>query len=217
MGRKGRVYRREETGLAIVRGNFKLGDDTLAINPGPSSLCPADAAGLCKITQFCPEALCYSKRDEILYPKVLAFRMKQMEYWQTHRDHPKDVIKDFDYILGKMRVQTNWLRMCVASELYTSQDWALTDVLAWHLRKKWDIDTYGYCSVPTHPYRNLNWVVRGSGHGKSPCGDTIVIPHGMDVPEGYVLCPLDCGSCLFCKEPTYRRIAFRVHAKRKKV
>lgn len=217
MRRISRAYHREETGFSVVRGNFKLGKDTLAINPGPSVMCPSDEADLCMITTFCPEAYCFSKRDEKRYPRVFEFRLNQKQYWDEHVKHPKDIIKDFDWLMKKLRVPINWLRLCVSSDMFSHYDWAASDVLAHHMRKRWDVGTYGYCAVPWHPYENLNFVVRGSGHGNSPCGDTIVISHSAPIPRGYVECPMLCDSCLWCKEETYRRIAFRVHATRKMI
>ena len=65
-------------GNVFSYGNLKLPRSTAIFNITSSKDCPSAKLGLCNIA-----SICYAKKAERLYPKVLPFRRRQTEFWDS--------------------------------------------------------------------------------------------------------------------------------------
>ena len=77
MGKDKSKYRNEE-GIRFRIGSLVYTHETAISNMGAAYDCPSDAQGLCDCSD-----VCYGKKAERLYPKVLPARRRQETMWKT--------------------------------------------------------------------------------------------------------------------------------------
>lgn len=203
-------YPKGPHGMELSCGNDKLGDDTLIINPGPAALCPSEAFRMCEVCNSGKP--CYALKFEIFRPNVLAYRLRQFEYWRRTSIETK--LRDLEYVLLQYKMRGHkirWLRVSEAGDINGLDDIRTIAELA-KLAKKYGVRTYLYTArrdMAEHLKRDLPFSVKGSGF-RLQNGETCVIRKEEPVPEGFKVCPADCRTCHLCKVGK-TNVAFRLH------
>lgn len=183
-------------------GNDKAGDDTLLLNMGSASLCPARSQ--CRVLQA--GAKCYPSQVERLHRVVRAFRDRQEGYWR--QTAPEQIAAD---LLAKIRGREPPVRFLRFNESGDFWDQACVDKLSYiakALRAAAGITTYGFTARDDLDFSRAEFLVKGSGHDRANNGRSIVVGNEAAIPADYVRCPEDCRVCDICKRGTKVNVAF---------
>lgn len=182
-------------------GSDKTGDDTLLLNMGSATRCPA--------RDRCPVLLgqrkCYPAQVERLHPEVKLFRDRQAAYWLS--TPAERIVADILAKIDGRSPPTRFLRFNEAGD-FSSQ--ACVDKLS-HIAailRQQGIVTYGFTARDDLDFSAVDFLVKGSSHGQGNNGRSVVIGPGDRLPAGYVLCPENCRSCDLCMRDTKVDIAF---------
>jgi hypothetical protein len=209
--------------LEISNGNSKLGNDTIILNMGAAHECPSAKLGLCKLG-----SKCYALKAEKLYPTCRPYRDRQAAYWQnTGADA---ICADFDAwfkahpIIAK---RVKWLRFNEAGDFYTQACVDKLDKVAKHLRKTYNVRTYGYSARADLDFSKASFACKGSGHDSGNNGKTMAYKFTAKEVKGikgnpkmlpfqynqdkFRVCPMDCKICDACKVKNGVNICFPLH------
>jgi len=196
--------------LKVKRGNLKVGRDTLIINMGPATNCPARY--LCKVREDC-----YALRDEKFYgPGVLKYRQQQQRFWKS--SNTVKIRWHFNKLFAlhpELRAEIKYLRFNESGDFWSQDCIDKLNVIAAHLRDTFGIITYGYTARADliEHLRICSFLVKGSGYDIGNNGMTIVIDNISELPEGFEICPGKCAECDLCKVDNKINIAFFNHVK----
>jgi hypothetical protein len=183
-------------------GNDKAGGDTLLLNMGSATRCPARAR--CRV--LLDGRKCYPGQVERLHPVVKAFRDRQEAYWQATAG--ERIVADILVKIGLRDPPTRYLRFNESGD-FGSQ--ACVDKLSFIARALKDaagITTYGFTARDDLDFSRAAFLVKGSGHDRGNNGRCVVVGAADAVPDGHVLCIEDCRVCDICKCDSKVDIAF---------
>lgn len=194
----------------ITFGNHKLGDDTAIFNMGPALTCPAKELKMCQLIATCK---CYAEKAEILYgERVIQHRKNQGNFWKSTDKH--DILQNIFRRINARKKETRYLRFNESGDFSIQADIEKLSYIAEAL-KTINIVTYGYTARYDLDYRDIKFLVKGSGWNREEInGTTTVIGKNDSIPEGFILCPgkkQSCATCNLCKVDTKLNIAFRKH------
>jgi len=194
--------------LEISIGNTKLGKNTLILNMGSATNCPSKELGMCNAVKN--GAKCYALKAEQLYKQVEPYRQRQFNYWRNNSATTisNDIIKKIAD--KKSSIPIKYIRFNEAGDFWDQHDIKKLDVIAKKLRN-FGIVVYGYTSRKDLNFKNVSFLVKGSGHNKGNNGMTTILDKNEEIPEGYKLCPGSCKSCNLCMVDKKYNIAFRKH------
>ena len=193
--------------LGVQFGNTKLGNHTLIINMGTARECPSKALGMCNAVKN--GAKCYALKAEIMYPQSAPYRQRQFTYWR--KNTATKIANDIILKIGNRQSEPiKYVRFNEAGDFWDQNDVKKLDIIAKKLRN-FGIVVYGYTARRDLDFKNVSFLVKGSGHKKGNNGMTTIIGKDDPVPEGYFLCPGSCKSCDACMKPDKQNIAFRKH------
>lgn len=224
--------------LEVMRGNNKIGLDTLILNMGSATSCPSKALGLCKLGNKC-----YALKAERLYKDCLPYRTRQAHYW-LNNDGDK-IIEDFEGLLTSRRTKVDgvlvvlravikYIRLNESGDFYTQECITKAEQIAKYFWQNYKIQVYTYTARADLDYENVRYLlVKGSGHDKCPNGMTIARPKAelqntynvlqtgiaginpaiRENDKTYLVCPGDCRDCYHCKTrlPGGPNIVFAIH------
>ena len=193
--------------LKISNGNLKLGNNTLIINMGTAKECPSAALGMCNAVKS--GAKCYALKAEQLYKQVEPYRQRQFSYWRnnTATKIANDIIMK---IASRRSTPIKYVRFNESGDFWDQLDVKKLDTIAKKL-KNFGIVVYGYTSRKDLDFKNVSFLVKGSGHNKGNNGMTTILDKNDPIPEGYKLCPGSCKTCNLCMVDKKFNIAFRKH------
>lgn len=193
--------------LRMKFGNHKLGDDTGIFNMGTAKDCPARKLGMCEVIN--KGIKCYAEKPEQQYPTVVpAYRENQRKYWET--TPVERIVSDISQRINKRRKETRYIRFNESGDFYAQEDVDKLSIIAGHF-KTIGITTYGYTARQDLDFSRAEFLVKGSGHDKGNNGTCRVILKGEPIPEGFLVCPMDCRKCNLCKITVPHNIAFPKH------
>ena len=203
-------FRKMNTGteLGVAMGNAKLGNNTLIINMGTATDCPSAALGMCNAIK--QGATCYALKPEIQYKEhTTNYRHKQFSYWRnnTATAIANDLIKK---IASRNGSPIKYVRFNEAGDFWDQNDIKKLSTVAKKL-KNFNIVTYGYTARRDLDFKDVNFLVKGSGHSKGNNGMTTIIETDASIPEGFRECPGSCKTCNLCMVDKKFNIAFRKH------
>lgn len=183
-------------------GNRKLGKQTIIFNLSSATNCPSRKRGMCEYAD-----ICYAKKAERTWPRVLPFRERQHAWW---RETDWKEIYEFMKPLIKM-YGIKYFRFNEAGDFEDKEDIAKLNRIAIALQTALGTITYGYTRRYDLNFSGVKFIVRGS-NWKGPNGMTTIIKSDEPIPEGYQLCPGDkCGvACTECMIPN-SNVAFHQH------
>ena len=181
-------------------GNLKLSTNTLIFNLTSAKDCPSKQKGLCKVCK-----ICYARKSELRFPKVLAYRDRQTKYWDLH--NTIEICGDMHRILKK-RPYIRFLRYNEAGDFRNQLDVDKLSDIAGFIKRNYDVVTYGYTARSDLDFSKAQFIVRGSGW-KAKDGMTEVWPKDAAIQKGnwlrinstrYWVCPgKDCmDGCVMC-------------------
>lgn len=188
-------------------GNSRIGDDTLILNMGSATDCPAKKLGYCKLG-----SKCYALKSERMYPVVLDYRTRQGEYWLGNS--AIDIAFDLSLSIDKRRKTTKWFRFNESGDFYSQECIDKLNIIAEILRGEFNIVTFGYTARKDLDFSSTEFVVRGSGF-LLPMGKTFIVP--KDTPIGWneelnaTVCSGDCKTCTLTRSPEHANIAMRLN------
>ena len=186
--------------LPVSFGNRKLASTCMIYNMTSAAACPADKLGMCPHS-----SVCYAKKAERLYPRVLPYRQRQEDWWRSQQDpiaFVRALRKTTKYFrfseAGDFRIQHDVTRMAVVCSMLVANG----------------ITCYGYTARYDLDFSTLILFasVIVTGHDVPGCSRSDVIPKHATAEKGVWLCPgKDCLST--CKVCTMRnkKIAFNQH------
>lgn len=202
-------------GLLLSVGNLKIGNDTLILNMGSATDCPALKLGFCKLGKKC-----YAYKAEHMYPAVKPYRDRQANYWLTTSSF--EIIKDFDTIASKHKkvwARIKYLRVNESGDFYSNECINKLSVISSYLQDHYNITTYTYTARKDLNFESAHFLVKGSSNevgnnGKSIARDEPEFDeHGLYHEHGksYRECKGDCRICTYCKEKNDIDICFAIH------
>jgi len=196
------------TELGVALGNAKLGSSTLIINMGTATDCPSAALGMCNA--IAQGAKCYALKPEIQYKDhTTNYRHKQFSYWRNNT--ATTIVKDLVAKIGSRNGSPiKYVRFNEAGDFWDQSDIKKLSIVAKKL-KNFNIVTYGYTARRDLDFKDVNFLVKGSGHNKGNNGMTTIINKNDAIPEGFRECPGSCKSCSICMSNKKINIAFRKH------
>lgn len=182
-------------------GSDKTGDDTLLLNMGSATLCPARAQ--CHV--LLDGRKCYPAQVERLHPEVKMFRDRQAAYWLATSE--EDIVADILSKIAGRNPPTRFLRFNESGDFASQSCVEKLSFIAAMLRDQ-GIVTYGFTARDDLDFSAAAFLVKGSGHDRGNNGRSVVIGPGDPVPEGLVLCPENCRACNICMSAGQVDIAF---------
>ena len=205
----------KHNGLLLANGNLKIGNDTLILNMGSATECPALKLGYCKLGKSC-----YAYKAERMYKNVKPYRDRQAHYWLNHSAF--EIITDFDVVASKHKkiwARTKYLRLNESGDFYSRACIAKLNVIASYLKDHYNITTYTYTARKDLYFKDAYFLVKGSSNevgnnGKSiarnkPNFDENGLYH--EAGKAYHECKGDCSICTYCKEKNDIDICFAIH------
>lgn len=190
--------------IPLSFGNSKLPTTTMIFNMTPATGCPSRALGLCKVG-----ARCYALKAERLYPTCKPYRDRQALLWDKLTGF--EIFSDIAKILERKRVKIKLFRFNESGDFRHQGDVDKLSAIAWQLKNKFGIKTYGYSARSDLDFSQATFIVKGSGHDHGNNGRTMVIGKNDPVPSGAFLCPGSCKTCSRCSRRDGKTIAFRLH------
>jgi hypothetical protein len=167
------------------------------------------------------------------YPGCLPFRNRQEDYWKTSTI--EKIRADFDYILQKRGTKgkkfqevIKYFRYNESGDFWTQSCIDKLDQLAYHLKCRYGIVTYGYSARIDLDFSKVqSFKVKGSGYAKlSKHGKTIARELNLDKygkafqktgtlimsidKVKFHVCPGNCRKCNLCKVGN-KNIVFQIH------
>jgi len=141
---------------SIVKfGNLKLPKTTMIFNMSSATDCPSRRLGLCEY-----EDICYAKKPEMIYPKVLPYRRRQEGYW-LFTDADKIVLDCYRLLLRKNH-NVDAFRFNESGDFHSQDCVEKLDYVARHLSDRLGIITYGYTARNDLDFSSVGFVVRNS-------------------------------------------------------
>jgi len=195
--------------LNVSIGNAKLGSNTLIINMGTATDCPSAALGMCNAVAS--GAKCYALKAEIQYKTgTTDYRHRQFNYWRknTATIIANDLIAKIGNRTGKAPIK--YIRFNEAGDFWDQNDIKKLSIVAKKL-KNFGIVVYGYTARKDLDFKDVHFLVKGSGHKKGNNGITTIIDADAKIPKGYRECPGSCKTCNLCMVNKKFNIAFRKH------
>lgn len=225
-------------GLEVMRGNRKIGSDTLIFNLGSAHTCPSRKRGLCKLGDKC-----YALKAELMYPGCRPYRDRQANYWLTN--NIDTIITDFDNMITAKRTKVDgqlvplstaikYIRLNESGDLYSQTCLEKAERLASYLWTTYQIQVYTYTARSDLDYSAIRYLtIKGSGHDSCPNGVTIARPQSLlkdlnhaittgisgtnpvyhEDGKRYLVCPMSCFGCDICKTrlPGGPNVVFALH------
>ena len=134
-------------------GNLKLGKDTIIFNMSPSSHCPSKFLGMCKVGAD----KCYARKAEKMYPNVLPFRERQMDFWRISTQ------VQFIQALEKEKTKhIKYLRINESGDFANQGDINRLHTIAKVLLDRYGIITYCYTARADLDFTDVSFIVNGS-------------------------------------------------------
>lgn len=154
-------------------GNHKIHDNTLIFNMGSAHLCPSACLNLCTVKHCC-----YARSDELMYPHVIEYRIRQMQFWSETR--AEDIANIFIKAILKRRKETRYFRYNESGDFLTEGSIGKLNIVAGILKRSLGIITYGYTARIDlfKEFLNkdkLNFIVKLSGYRLDGMNSTIVV------------------------------------------
>ena len=183
-------------------GSSVLGNDVLILNMVSATRCPSKARGYCLLGKNC-----YALKAEVQYPRCLAYRERQAQYW-LHSGAER-ILRDLVESIFRRRLDTKYFRYNESGDFYSQTDITKLNYIARGLQKL-GIITFGYTARRDLDFSNTDFIVRGSG---------FMLPHGMtficnsDTPSGYneelnaTVCNGICRDCTLTRTIGALRVA----------
>lgn len=199
-------------------GNHKLGKDTIITNMSSATNCPSKKLGLCPIYNYSYSienkniiiTRCYALKAEQQYKEhVLKARREQEEYWNTRS--VDDILNDMRKKIESRKSETKYFRYNESGDFKNQEDIEKLSEIAKKLNEEFSITTYGYSARSDLDFKNVNFLVKGSGHDNGNNGTTIVVNKKEDVPKDYITCIGSCIDCDVCKKLNKLNVAFIKH------
>lgn len=163
-------------------GNKKLGDDTVIFNLGTAKNCPSKKLGMCNAIKC--GARCYALKAEIQYPRTVPnYRVHQLEYWDATGDD--EILEDISSRIKRRRKPTRYFRFNESGDFRTQQDVNRLSKITEGLKGE-GLTVYGYTARRDLDFRNVEFLVKGSGHSGGNNGRTTIIGKKEAVPKGYI-------------------------------
>ncbi len=194
--------------LKVKYGNMKLGTSTLIINMGTAQECPSAKLGMCNAIK--KGVKCYALKAEIQYPNAVPqYRQQQFSYWKSNNSTTivSDLIQKISTLPGRV---IKYVRFNESGDFWSQADVDKLSRVAYRL-KNFGIVTYGYTARKDLDFKDVHFLVKGSGHKKGNNGMTTIINKDDSIPKGYKECPGDCKICSLCMVDKKYNIAFRKH------
>lgn len=182
-------------------GSDKTGDDTLILNMGSATLCPARAR--CHV--LLDGRKCYPAQVERLHPQVKLFRDRQAAYWLGAS--AEDIVADILAKVAGRDPPTRYLRFNESGDFASQACVDKLSSIAAALKDE-GIVSYGFTARDDLDFSGATFLVKGSGHDRGNNGRSVVIGPGDPIPEGLSLCPEDCRTCDICMRVDRVDIAF---------
>lgn len=182
-------------------GSDKTGDDTLILNMGSATLCPARAQ--CHV--LLDGRKCYPAQVERLHPEVKLFRDLQAAYWLG--TPAEDITAGILAKVAGRNPPTRFLRFNESGDFASQACVEKLSSIAAALQEE-GIVSYGFTARDDLDFSGATFLVKGSGHDRGNNGRSVVIGPGDPVPEGLTLCPEDCRACDLCMCANRVDIAF---------
>jgi len=193
-------------------GNLKIPTTTAIFNMSSAKDCVSLEKGLCKacIVSELKELInvCYARKAEVQYPKVLPYRNRQEKYWLevTAEEFALSLLR----INAGKRIKFDKLRFNESGDFHDQEGLEKADKVA-KLLSKYGVTVYCYTSRDDLDYTNVkHLVVNRSLNGlkehepvKGLSNEFLMITkeEGEDWkkwPKGYAKCPSDCRICDRC-------------------
>jgi len=184
-------------------GNTKLSRNTLIFNMGSSLNCPS------RILNLCPyKDICYARKAEIQYERVLPYRERQTDYWLNNKSY--DIYLDIEKIIKK-RTYIKYFRFNESGDFHSQDCIKKLNEISYNLKNNFNVTTYGYTQRHDLDFSKIEFIIKGSGF-QLQNGKTIVI-NKDEKPKGFKICPSKgCGEkCTMCMQDKKINIAFRKH------
>ena len=194
--------------IKLKWGNHKLPKNTMIFNMTSAENCPAAKLGLCKLNAL--KIKCYALKAEQQYKEhVLKARKEQEEYWNTRS--VDDILNDMRKKIESRKSETKYFRYNESGDFKNQEDIEKLSEIAKKLNEEFSITTYGYSARSDLDFKNVNFLVKGSGHDNGNNGTTIVVNKKEDVPKDYITCTGSCIDCDVCKKLNKLNVAFIKH------
>ena len=145
----------KHNGLEVKAGNRYINKNTLILNMGTSSHCPAKVQGLCP-----HPSECYAWKNELQYDATYQYRMRQADYWLSHQN-AGTIYADLTYIItAKIPIKgaraIRFLRINESGDFYSQKCVDKLTSIAHRLKLHHNITTYGFTARRDLDYRWLN-------------------------------------------------------------
>ncbi len=185
-------------------GNKKLPETTGIFNFTSYKACPSRLLGLCKHAD-----VCYTNKAERLYPQVLPFRMRQMDYWKniSFDMFVADFLTCSRIVERQSKKMVDTLRFSEAGDFPSQEDVDKFTKAASALKKR-GIRVYGYTARKDLDFSRLMKVavVQGSGFMLSNNFTLVEVPSGK-----HAVCAGDCRICQLCMKASKKVIEVVKH------
>lgn len=183
-------------------GNDKAGDDTVLLNMGSATRCPARSR--CRV--ILEGRKCYPAQVERLHPVVKDFRDRQEAYWLA--TPAERIAADLLARIAGRQPRIRFLRFNESGDFAGQACVDKLSVVAGILKRAAGIVTFGFSARDDLDFSGVEFLVKGSGHDRGNNGRSVVIGPGDPLPAGHTLCPEDCRHCEICMRADGTDIAF---------
>ena len=182
-------------------GNLKVGNDTAIFNMTPAKYCPSAELGLCKVCDKC-----YARKAERLYPQVLPYRVRQMEFWQGV--DTKIFVLIFKLVMESKRNKIKYLRFSESGDFCTQSDVDKVSGIAEQL--KGIVKVYTYTARKDLDFSNVSDNLTVNGSGFMVHNNFYIYRDKSELIDNFI-CGGDCLKCNLCKVSKKRNIAVKLH------
>ncbi len=191
--------------IRVSFGNLKIGKDTMILNMGSATDCPAMKLGLCPLPN--PKD-CYAMQPERSWPNVLPYRRKQEEYWKETDE--RQISKDILALNMLLEKPPKFFRFSEAHDFAEQYDVNKMRKITERINKSNSpMKIYGYTARSDLDLKGFpkNTVINGSGFMLDN-NFTIVNEFSKDAK---FRCMGDCRVCNLCKTNSHKLIEVRKH------
>jgi len=200
-----------------TNGNRKIGKDTIIVNMGTATNCPA--ASMCKFSNKSTDKKCknkcYALKAERIYPQVLPFRKRQEKYWLNNTaEQIAEDIKITAYVHGTTIIK--YVRINEAGDFHTI-DCVKKLIKIAELNKKIKFYTYTHRKdlIDQITIKDLpkNLTINLSFKSDKENFNTFTTIEDINPNKKILKCASDCRNCKLCttKGRKGRQIVVKAH------